>query len=141
MTKTEIRRACKFNDKTVLKVLSEEEVVDFISSMESREEQDKFFDDKEITIKPLSDKEIKDLAIELLENNFDTSELIGKSTSEKLETIRNNKELIADYIESKNYSERLFLDNASTSKEQKWSSSNAWKEIKKDPSYVDSLPT
>ena len=46
----------------------------------------------------MNDKKIKDLVMELLESGYDGESVFGKTLSEKLDIIRNNKEMILDLI-------------------------------------------
>lgn len=64
----------------------------------STEEQREGFEEKEITIKPLNDKKIKHLFMELLVSGYDGESVFGKTLSEKRDIIRNNKEMVLDLI-------------------------------------------
>lgn len=131
LTKKEMKNAMKFETKSVLRAYDHKQTQDFLNALPTDEERRECFEDKQITIKPLSDKEIKDLAMELLENGYNGETVFGITINEKLDVIRNNRELINDYIESENYEDRLFLDSPSTTSELKWSSSKAWEVVKR----------
>ena len=130
ITDKEMQQALKFENKSVLKAYVHEDVMKFLKVLPNDEERRACFEEKEITLKPFSDKEIKDLAMELLESGYEGDSVFGKSSSEKLSIIRKNKALIEAYIENNNYEKRLMLDKPSTTKELKWSSCNAWDVLK-----------
>ena len=86
-----------FSDKIILKTYEHDELETFLETL-STEEQRNGFEEKEITIKPLDDKEIKDVAMRLLESGYHEECVFGKTLSEKRDIIRNNKEMVLDLI-------------------------------------------
>ncbi len=129
LTKKEMRTAMKYGEKTVLRSYDHDENEEFLSVL-SAEEQRSCFEHKPITLNPLTEKDIRDLSFELMENGYEGT-IVGKDVNEKLQIIRENKELINEFIESTGkYEERLFLDEVSNTKELKWSASKAWEIVK-----------
>jgi len=139
LTKKEIESLMKFDKHSVIKSVLKATAIDFIKDLETREEQDLCIEPKDITLKPLNDKEIKDLVMELIEAGYDGSSLFGISTSEKLDIIRLNSEIINEYIDDQNYNERINLDSESTTTELKWSSSKVWNFLVSNPQYMGNL--
>lgn len=129
LTKKEITKAMKFSTHSVLKAYNHSEVEEFLTAF-TPEEQRECFEMKEITLTPLNKTDIRDLSVELAENEAFQGSIMGKPQSEKLEIIRENKEIISEYIDENKYEDRLFLDKSSTTEELKWSSSNAWEVLK-----------
>ena len=131
LTEKEMRTAMKYSEKTVMRSYDHDENMEFLESLPTDAERRACFEHKPITLNPLTEKDIRDLSFELLENGYEGT-IVGKDINEKLEIIRENKELISEFINNTGkYEERLFLDEVSNTKELKWSASNAWIVVKK----------
>lgn len=122
MKKKNVMDACTFQDKTVIEVWDKKQVWDFIKEL-SDEEQKQCFEIKDITIKPLTSSEIKEMAFDLLEAGYTGENLFGLSDKEKREILRDNVSLLNNTKDT--YIDRLNLDKAETTQELRFSPSRA----------------
>ncbi len=135
MKKAEVLKACRFTTKTVLGELNHAQVWNVYKSITDvlgQETADRMFNDKDITIKPLTSGEIQQLAFYVMKNKVVEETLFDKTDKEILEVLRENSGNMSEYLDAKNYSERLTIDSESTTSETVFSKSNLWAIIKEN---------
>ena len=124
-------KSCSFKDKLIGLPLNSKELYNFYKSLPDNL-KDNIFAEKEIVQKPLSEKEIDALAFKYLElTEGKGKNVFGLSSHEKLEILRQEKEILKSTLEDLGFDKRIDLDSEIRTTTKVVSAKNVAETIKK----------
>lgn len=131
ITKKYLQDRCFFKDKTVIKTVDFDGLWAIVKQLDEKD-QHSIFRISDIVIKPLNENQIDALCSYLpneIKINLDFMEL---TLTEKLNVVRENKEILNPIIEKKRFTERIDLDSNKKTEEEIYSSERLWDIVKTD---------
>ena len=129
ITKKYLQARCSFDKQTVLVAFKHDSLWAIVKQLDP-EDQYKVFKIVDHEVKPLSENDIDSLFAYLPNEVREGIDFIDMTKDEKLETVRDNTEILQPIIEKKGFTDRVPLNSAKTTPVEEFSSKNLWNIVK-----------
>ena len=129
ITKKYLLARCSFENQTVIKALKHDALWNLVKQLDP-DDQYAIFKIVEHENKPLTEDQIDSLFAYLPNETREGLDFISMDKSEKLTTVRENKEILDAIITKKGFTDKIDLDRAKVVPVEEFSSSKLWDIIK-----------